>query len=314
MTEPRLILHGGAGLAFRSDDRKPRVRRSLHAIAEQIWASLDGGATASDAVELGCRLLEDDPNFNAGTGSVLQSDGQVRMSAAMMDGARRSFSGVINVQAVRNPIVMARSLQSERDRVLDGGGAQRLARELGLEIWNPVVQRRLQEWLDERRGDFDADHGGLVTGSVEAHEPGSGTIGVVVRDRSGRLCAGTSTGGRGFERIGRVSDSATPAGNYASADAAVSCTGIGEDILDESLASRIVVRVADGADLHGAMLKSMREGAECGRRFGAIGLSASGEVVWGKTTELLLAAYHDGDGIRDSLDAPLTVEVCRVSQ
>lgn len=315
MVEPRLILHGGAGRAFKSDDRKPRVRESLHRIGRELWKKLVAGGAAMDVVEHGCRLLEDDVNFNAGTGSVLQSDGQIRMSAALMNGAETSFSGVINVQRIRNPIAIARRLQDERDRVLNGEGAAILARELGLEVWDPIVEKRLFEWIEERRGNFDIEHAGLVAEpELDAeHEDGTGTIGVVVRDRGGTICAGTSTGGRGFERIGRVSDSATPAGNYATAEAGVSCTGVGEDILDESLASRIVVRVADGASLHGAMSRSIEEGVARSRRFGAIAVSADGAVVWGKTTELLLAAYHDGSVIRDTLEAATTVAVQRVS-
>jgi L-asparaginase len=125
---------------------------------------------------------------------------------------------------------------------------------------------------------------------------------VVALDDQGRLTAGTSTGGKGFERIGRVSDSAMPAGNYANAQAAISCTGIGEDIIDECLAARIVIRVSDGQVLQAAFEKSFREAQRKGRDFGAIGIAATGEIGWGKTSEVLLAAYHTGDRIGDTLD------------
>jgi L-asparaginase len=59
------------------------------------------------AVVKGCQMLEDDPQFNAGTGAVLQSDGQVRLSASLMDGATQIFSGVINAQRVQHPIALA---------------------------------------------------------------------------------------------------------------------------------------------------------------------------------------------------------------
>lgn len=307
----RLIFHGGAGRGFKDDGRKGDVRESLRRIGVSMWWMLEAGASAREVVAEGVRQLEDDTNFNAGTGSVLQADGQVRMSASIMNGPAQSFSGVINVQRVRNPIVLAEALQGERDRVLNGFGAEALAREMGLPEWDPLVERRLLEWIEERRGNFDIEHAGLV--AEPEHEPGTGTVGVVALDAKGIICAGTSTGGRGFERVGRVSDSATPAGNYANAVAGVSCTGIGEDILDEALASRIVIRATDGMTLEAAMQKSMAEAETRSRRFGAISLAADGSVVWGKTTELLLAAYHDGEQIRDTLDETELpkVKLCR---
>ena len=137
---------------------------------------------------------------------------------------------------------------------------------------------------------------------VEAGEARRGTIGVVALDTQGSLAAGTSTGGKGFERIGRVSDSAMPAGNYATAQAAISCTGIGEDIIDECLAARIVVRVTDGLSLHQAFERSFTEAARNQRDFGAIGLDGTGAIGWGKTSQVLLAAYHDGTTIGDTLE------------
>jgi L-asparaginase len=307
-----LIIHGGAGRGFKDDGRKDRVRASLHRIARDLWDRLETGSSADEVVAEGCRQLEDDTNFNAGTGSVLQADGQVRMSAAFMNGGvRPAFSGVINVQRVRNPIELAHALQTQRDRVLDASGAADLAREIGLGLWDPVVERRLLEWIEERRGNFDIEHAGLIAEPEfePEFEPGTGTIGVVVLDDAGHIAAGTSTGGRGFERVGRVSDSATPAGNFANSFAGASATGIGEDILDEALASTVVVRAADSESLLSAMQRTMTEAAGRSRTFGAIGVSRNGEVVWGKTTELLLCAYHDGAGIHDTLDASTDVEI-----
>ncbi|MEM6592354.1 MAG: isoaspartyl peptidase/L-asparaginase, partial [Cyanobacteria bacterium P01_C01_bin.73] len=119
----------------------------------------------------------------------------------------------------------------------------------------------------------------------------------------GQIAAGTSTGGKGLERIGRVSDSAMPAGNYATPEAGVSCTGIGEDIIDESLAAKIVIRVVDGMTLTQAVDKSIDEAARNQRDLGAIAIDKTGAIAWGKTSEVLLAAYHDGTQIGDSLAA-----------
>ncbi|AUT01553.1 isoaspartyl peptidase [Nostoc sp. CENA543] len=309
--QPKLIIHGGAGSSLHGKGGLEAVRRSLHAIVEEVYTLLLSGVDASVAVVRGCQLLEDDPRFNAGTGSVLQSDGQIRMSASLMDSASGHFSGVINVSRVKNPINLAHFLQSSPDRVLSDYGAAELARELQLPIYNGLTDLRLQEWIQERQDNFKHTMAGVVadTEMLETSNAGRGTIGVVVLDTYGKLAVGTSTGGKGFERIGRVSDSAMPAGNYATSYAAVSCTGIGEDIIDECLAAKIVVRVTDGMSLQEAMKKSFAEAHDHKRDFGAIALDATGAIAWGKTSQVILAAFHDGDKIGDTLELPEGTEV-----
>jgi L-asparaginase len=303
--QPKLIIHGGAGSSLQGKGGVEAVRQALYPVIEGIYALLLAGETAQAAVVKGCQLLEDNPRFNAGTGSVLQSDGQIRMSASLMDGASQRFSGVINTARVKNPIDLAQFLQESPDRVLSDYGSAELLRELQLPIYNPLTDLRLKEWLEERQQNFSSTMAGVV-----AEPAGTGTIGVVALDREGHLAAGTSTGGKGFERIGRVSDSAMPAGNYATPDAAVSCTGIGEDIIDECLAARIVVRVTDGLSLHDAFERSFKEAHRHQRDLGAIGLDATGAIAWGKTSEVLLAAYHTGEKMGDTLEMKAGMVVC----
>jgi L-asparaginase len=100
---PKLIIHGGAS-SLEDKGGLESVRDSLQGIVKNIYNLLDNGASAVEAVTKGCMLLEDEPRFNAGTGSVVQSDGQVRMSAALMDGRHQRLSGVINVSRVQNPL------------------------------------------------------------------------------------------------------------------------------------------------------------------------------------------------------------------
>ncbi|KZL48447.1 isoaspartyl peptidase [Nodularia spumigena CENA596] len=302
--QPKVIIHGGAGSSLHGKGGLESVRRSLYPVVEAVYSLLLSGAAASEAVLLGCQMLEDDPRFNAGTGSVLQSDGQIRMSASLMDGTSGRFSGVINISRVKNPIQLVHFLQSSPDRVLSDYGAAELARELQVPLFNALTDLRLKEWMQERQDNFKSTMAGVVAEPelVESSNAGRGTIGVVVLDSFGRLAVGTSTGGKGFERIGRVSDSAMPAGNYATSQAAVSCTGIGEDIIDECLAAKIVVRVTDGMFLKDAMQRSFTEASKNQRDLGAIALDASGAISWGKTSEVLLAAYHDGTSIGDTLE------------
>ncbi|MEH2116850.1 isoaspartyl peptidase/L-asparaginase [Nostoc sp.] len=302
--QPKLIIHGGAGSSLHGKGGLEAVRRSLHTVIEEVYSLLLCGAAASEAVVQGCQMLEDNPRFNAGTGSVLQSDGQIRMSASLMDGASGRFSGVINISRVKNPIELAQFLQNSPDRVLSDFGSAELAREMQLPSYNALTDLRLQEWIQERQDNFKSAMAGVVAEPelVETSNAGRGTIGIVALDASSRLAAGTSTGGKGFERIGRVSDSAMPAGNYATSHAGVSCTGIGEDIIDECLAPRIVVRVTDGMSLKEAMQRSFKEAHQNKRDLGAIALDVSGAIAWGKTSEILLAAYHDGEKIGDTLE------------
>ncbi|NER33902.1 MAG: isoaspartyl peptidase [Oscillatoria sp. SIO1A7] len=295
--QPKLIIHGGSGSSIESKGGLIAVRQSLHKIVEEVYEMLLRGAIASEAVVRGCTLLEDNPLFNAGTGSVLQSDGQIRMSASLMDGATNRFSGVINASRLKNPIELAKFLQNSPDRVLSDYGAAELLRELNVPPYNPLTDKRLEEWIEERKENFTKKMANTV-----AEPAGSGTIGVVALDNRGGLAVGTSTGGKGFERIGRTSDSAMPAGNYTNGLAAVSCTGIGEDIIDECLAARIVVRVSDGFDLKGAFEKSFAEADDRQRDFAAIGIDATGAIAWGKTCDLIVAAFHDGQRIGDSLE------------
>jgi L-asparaginase len=309
--QPKLIIHGGAGSSLHGKGGLEAVRRSLYAVVEEVYALLLSGVNATTAVARGCQLLEDDPRFNAGTGSVLQSDGQIRMSASLMDGASSRFSGVINISRVKNPIDLAQFLQTAPDRVLSDYGAAELAREMQIPSYNALTELRLQEWIQERQDNFKRTMAGVVAEPelLETSNAGRGTIGVVALDAYGKLAAGTSTGGKGFERIGRVSDSAMPAGNYATGYAAVSCTGIGEDIIDECLAAKIVVRVTDGMSLKDAMKKSFAEAHEHQRDLGAIALDASGAIAWGKTSQIILAAFHDGVQIGDTLELPEGTEV-----
>lgn len=302
--QPKLIIHGGAGSSLKSKGGIQAVRQDLHSIVQDVYARLTAGASAAEAVIYGCQLLEDNPRFNAGTGSVLQSDGQIRMSASLMDGAAQRFSGVINVARVQHPIDLAAYLQQEQDHVLSDYGAAELARLLGCPVYDPATDLRLQEWIQERSDNFTREMAGVVAEDepLPASSAGRGTIGVVALDQQGRLAAGTSTGGKGFERMGRVSDSAMPAGNYANPQAGISCTGIGEDIIDECLAAKIVIRVTDGLSLTQAFERSLTEAQQNQRDLGAIGLDHTGAIAWGKTSEVLLAAYHTGDRIDDTLE------------
>jgi L-asparaginase len=292
---PVLMIHGGAGRFSRDKERNKAIRDVLETIRDELYGDLTKGATATEIVQRACQRLETSPYFNAGKGSKVQKDGKIRMSASLMDGSEHTFSGTINVEDIEHPIELAEILQGRNDRILDGYGSQRLARQLGLSMFDPMTKPRLQSWIQERKKQLQNE---------ASDTEKSGTIGAVALDQSGDLAAGTSTGGKGFEYPGRVSDSAMPAGNYADRHCAISCTGTGEDIVDECFGPRVAVRTKDFGTLSTAIRHSFDEAAERGRSFGAIAVSASGELWWGKTTEKLLGAYKSSSGAATTLDYP----------
>ena len=276
----QLIIHGGAGSLEGKLEHAQVMHDSLCKIWEESFDILQKG-TAEETVCHAIRMLEDDPIFNAGTGSKLQADGQVRMSSALMDGTNNRFSGVINVQNIRNPIEAAALLSKEENTVLSGAQATEFCRKNGMDDYNPVTQERLEDYKKRCSGKH-------------------GTVGTVALDNEGHIFAGTSTGGIGYEIPGRVSDCPTVAGTYASTKAGVSCTGIGEQITQQAAAAKIVIRVEDGMPLHEAVTLTMSESNKFSYLFGLISLDSEGHVEVGKTEALdeVFYAFHDNNRIR----------------
>ena len=270
-----LIIHGGAGNVHTQD--KEIIHQELKRIYEDSFLYLKNHS-AVEAVIYAVSLLEDSPYFNAGTGSKLQQDGKARMSASLMDGKTQRFSAVLNIEDVKNPIQVAAHLQESTDSVLSGQFATAFSREKGFLFYDPITPRQREVRLQKKK-------------SLPV-----GTVGAVALDDKGHLAAATSTGGKGFEKLGRVSDSAMPAGNYANQKAAVSCTGIGEHIINESLASRIVTRVIDGMTLEDAFQKSFKEVKAHQYQIGAIGIDSEGNVSFDYSTPTMSYAYQDLDG------------------
>jgi len=267
MPGPTLIIHGGAGAREGAHVGFPQYQTSLSIIRDAAWRALRAdGARA--AVLAAVRLLEDDPIFNAGLGSRIQRDGAVRMSAALMDAEQGVFAGVVNIERVRHPIDVADALSGREHTVVSGSGATALARELGMDVFDPITEHRLEEHRQHLEGD-------------------TGTVGAVALDEAGRICAGTSTGGVGYELPGRVSDSATVAGTFASQAAGVSCTGIGEHIVNHGAAVRVVIRVEDGAGLDLAVLRTIAEADQHGFEYGLIAVDAAGRPVAGSTRDMV---------------------------
>ncbi|MFP5352513.1 MAG: isoaspartyl peptidase/L-asparaginase family protein [Actinomycetota bacterium] len=194
---------------------------------------------ALDAVEAAARELEDAPSFNAGFGSVLNIDGELEMDAGIADGAKGRCGGIANVR-VRHPITLARRVMEETPHVLlTGAGAIALGDDM--EQLPDTSPEQRERWEHARTRGLLAS---VAYGSPEFVD----TIGAVSVDGEGNLAAASSTGGVFAKLPGRVGDAPIfGAGVYASRQAAVVGTGVGEVFLETLAALRTAVLIEKGA-------------------------------------------------------------------
>ena len=226
---PVLLVHGGAGNPRGGVDDESAVHAALRDALLAGYELLGGGGAALDAVEIAVHSLEDCAFFNAGRGSVLNTEGRVEMDAAVMDGSSRQAGACAGVTGVRHAVSLARAIMEKTPHVLlVGEGAERYAQDAGLDFEDPswfVTER-------ERARHADGDHG---------------TVGAVALDSAGQLAAATSTGGVRGQLPGRVGD--TPligAGTWADERVAVSCTGTGEQFIRAAAAHELSAQVRHG--------------------------------------------------------------------
>jgi len=273
----KIIIHGGFfSESDQSHEVKTAKQNSLKSIAQKAFEYLKSNS-ALDTAAYAVSLLEDDELYNAGIGSQIQSDGVIRMSAAIMDGETQKLSGVINIQEVKNPVFVAKELMKEDDRVLGGNGAKNYATEHGFENFSTEIPQRRKEY------------------EAKLENGGKGTVGCVAIDKDGKLAVATSTGGKGFEIPGRISDSATVAGNYANSFCAVSCTGVGEDIVSNATATKIVTRVTDGMTIEEAFTKTFDELKTIDGFAGAIAIDKNGNIYHQDSYPTMVFASFDGE-------------------
>jgi L-asparaginase len=279
MAQPKIIIHGGFfSEAGTTDEIKKAKQDALADVVQKSYRYLQDH-TALQTVVYAVELLENCELFNAGTGSQIQRDGKIRMSASLMDGITQRFSGVINIEDVKNPIRVAEKLLPYEDRVLGGEGATQFARNNGVEYFSTET--------DLRRKEYEAKLGASRLG----------TVGCVALDAAGNLAAATSTGGKGFEIPGRVSDSATVAGNFANSMCGVSCTGVGEDIVSGAVAIKIVTRVTDGMPLQQACEKTFAELKPYDGFAGAIVIDKAGNIFHIDSHPKMVFAAYDGNAL-----------------
>jgi L-asparaginase / beta-aspartyl-peptidase len=292
-----IVIHGGAWKI--PDELKDGTLRGVEEAAKVGYEILRKNGKAIDAVEASIAIMEDDPYFDAGTGSVLNEIGNVEMDAMIMDGEDLSLGSVVSVSRVKNPIRLARVVKEKTSHVMfTGKGAERVGKVNGIEMIDPkslVTKAARKEW--ERFSRYGDTVDTLFNNSHD-------TVGAIAMDSRGFLAAGTSTGGITAKREGRVGDSpVVGSGGYADNEVgATSLTGHGESILRTCLAMRIMSEMRSGSSAldaakHALKYMKTRVGG-CG---GVICMDKDGNVGIAHTTERMAWACIIGSN-NDSLN------------
>jgi L-asparaginase / beta-aspartyl-peptidase len=241
-----LAIHGGAGTLPRAEmgaAAELKYRAGLQAAIDAGFALLQAGGTSLDAVTRAVVLLEDNPLFNAGLGSVFTFDGRNELDASIMDGSNLKAGAVCGLTRIKNPIELARAVMEQSPSVmLAGSGAEDFAKSCGFSFVPQSYFYTPERWQQlERIRAGDLKLSALTISHL-------GTVGAVALDAEGRLAAATSTGGMTGKRFQRIGDSPIiGAGTYAdNRSCAVSATGHGEIFIRAAVAHDICSRMRFG--------------------------------------------------------------------
>ncbi len=315
-----IVVHGGAGSI--SADRIESAKAGCQEAALVGWRILQEGGSALDAVEATVRALEDNPNYNAGTGSCLTATGTIEMDAGLMEGDTLQVGAVASIERIKNPISLARRVLASPHVLLAGRGATQFAIDNGIALCQEEdlqTERQYQNWQrlreEQRTLQNEPAYHRREIGSIAARvEPDNGlpqqkpengkqpdnrhgTVGAIAIDDTGNLVAATSTGGIPYKLPGRVGDSPlVGAGFYADENAAISCTGDGEDFTRLLIAKRAADNVARGmsareaAEATIALLSAKAQGTG-----GLIIVDRSGNVGFSWNSQNMVYAYLTQD-------------------
>lgn len=274
---PAIIVHGGAG-RIRAAELSQRLDGCKDA-ALAGWKIIQQGGSALDAAEAAVVALEDNPLFNAGTGSTLNSLGQVEMDAAVMEGATLRAGAVAAVQGIKNPVKLARRVMEDgRHLLFAGEGALLFAGQIGFPECSPeslIVARERKRWQEKH-----------------------GTVGCVALDADGKIAVATSTGGIFNKLPGRVGDSPLiGCGTYANDHGGVSCTGQGEAIIRIVMAKTALDLLKDGADPQTAANQTIALLAQkTGGTAGLIIIDRRGKIGYARNTDRMPVGFILSDG------------------
>jgi L-asparaginase / beta-aspartyl-peptidase len=327
-----IIVHGGAGAL--TPERIEPAQAGCKEATLIGWRVLQDGGSALDAVQAAVQALEDNPNFNAGVGSSLTTEGNIEMDAGLMEGHTLRIGAVAAVERIKNPILLARKVLESPHVLLMGRGAEIFAQEQGMQLCTRkdlLTERQYNRWqksLTEQEAEpryyrrsiaslpaRDAAGGNIYQEIIQQYlqanqtnsedgeqgpaeqEEKHGTVGAVAIDGFGTLATATSTGGFMRKYPGRVGDSPlVGCGFYADDNAAISCTGHGEEFMRLLLARRAADFVArgytarDAAEAAVSLLGSRLNGTG-----GLIIVDRLGNIGFSWNSHFMSHAYISGD-------------------
>jgi L-asparaginase / beta-aspartyl-peptidase len=300
-----LVIHGGAGTIERSKmtpDKERAYRSGLEQALRSGYEILKRGGSSLDATETAVRVLEDDPHFNAGRGSVFTSAGTNEMDASIMDGKTLRAGAVGSVQHIKNPITLARLVMDESPHVmLDCAGAEAFATANGMEMVDQKYFFTQERWdaLQKMRAAEKERASGAGKSFIITDQDRHGTVGAVALDKNGNLASATSTGGTTNKMPGRIGD--TPvigAGTYANNQTcAVSCTGDGEYFIRAAAAHEVSALMQyRGMKLQEATQTALDTVKKLGGEGGLIAIDRNGEVALPFNTNGMYRGYVDPKG------------------
>ncbi|XP_063237320.1 isoaspartyl peptidase/L-asparaginase [Bacillus rossius redtenbacheri] len=294
MVRPVVLVHGGAGDI--PDGRVEAKLSGMRSAAREGYAALAGTGSVLDAVQAAVRVMEDDPAFNAGRGSVLNIEGEVEMDAIIMEGTNLQAGAVGALRNVQHPVDVARLVMERTPHVLlVGEGAKGFATAAGVPDVpaSALVTQASREALESYKRHRDRT-------LTETGGGGVGTVGAVAVDERGHVAFATSTGGTSGKMVGRVGDSPLiGSGGYADdAVGAVSTTGHGESIMKFCLAHYILTLMKQGRSAQEATAAACEEMTRrLSNTGGAITVSSKGDVGIAFTSKRMGWAYQVGDQV-----------------
>src|SRR5213594_863901 len=300
-----LVVHGGAGTMERNKmtpEREREYRAGIENALRAGWDILQHGGASLDATEAAVRVLEDDPLFNAGKGSVFSAAGINEMDAAIMDGKTLKAGAVADVRHIKNPISLARLVMEKSPQVLiSGEGAENFAKEHGVELVDQKYFFTQERWdaLQKIKAAEKNRTGKRGKAFIITDQDRHGTVGAVALDKNGNLAAATSTGGTTNKRPGRVGDSPViGAGTYANnATCAVSATGDGEYFIRATVGHDVSTLMEyRGMSLKESAQAVLDKVAKLGGTGGLIAIDREGNMALPFNTSGMYRGYVDPNG------------------
>ena len=293
-----LVIHGGAGVMSKEKMTAAKQAEYKAVLNEALVLGnrmLADGENATNVVVKVINVLENSPLFNAGKGAVFTHEGKNELDASIMEGKTLNAGAVAGVSDIKNPINAAREVMHNSPHVmLSGKGASEFAKLQGLEIvpnsyfYTEQRYKSLQRLQNRERKRTQKDN--------------TGTVGCVVLDSHGNLCAGTSTGGMTNKRFGRIGDSPViGAGTYANnKTCAVSCTGHGEYYIRLGFARDISALMEyKNLTVQEACREEIKKLTELKGTGGVIAVDGNGNVAMEFNTSGMFRAYIKSTGEKE---------------